>query len=360
LKQNDSDFMQRALQLAARRRGFCAPNPAVGAVVVKDGEVINEGVHWAYGHPHAEVMALQSLGEKAVGAQVYVTLEPCSHHGKTPPCTDLLIQSKVREVFYGMRDPNPRVSGCGAEVLRRASIPCQLLSDPTIENFYQSYQYWLATGLPWVTLKLAVSLDGKIAGPQGIPAKITGEECQHFTHRRRFHSDAILTTAATIIADNPQLNARYKNDIVAKPLYVLDSHLRIPLTARVFHTAHPLVIFHSPEAPAEKRAQLLEAGANCREVAAANSELNLREILTSIGADGRHDLWVEAGGRCFENFITAKLAHCVFIYVAPKMLGAEATPAFSQAFDWHASPEKIQWTQCGADAIAEINLGEIQ
>ncbi len=347
-------FMRRALHLAAERRGFCAPNPAVGAVAVKAGKIIGEGVHWAYGHPHAEVMALQSLGEEAVGATLYVTLEPCSHYGKTPPCTDLLIQRGVREVFFGMQDPNPRVSGGGAAVLQEAGISCQLSPDPEIEKFYQSYRYWLVRGLPWVTIKLAISLDGKIAGLRGAPVQITGPECQRYTHRKRLHSDAILTTAATIIADNPQLNIRLTDEVIAKPLYILDSRLRLPLTAQVFRTAKSLIVFHDAHAPAEKLTQLQAANVKCIAVSSDDRGLHLPEILSSIGADGCHDLWVEAGGRTFHSFLSANLAQCALIYVAPKILGSQGTPAFTHSEGWSSRPEQITWTQCGADVIASI------
>jgi diaminohydroxyphosphoribosylaminopyrimidine deaminase / 5-amino-6-(5-phosphoribosylamino)uracil reductase len=356
IQDHHHQFMRRALQLAAERRGFCAPNPAVGAVVVKAGKIIGEGMHWACGHPHAEVMALQSLSEKAVGATLYVTLEPCSHYGKTPPCTDLLIRSGVSEVFFGMQDPNPRVSGGGAAVLQKAGVSCQLLPDPEIEKFYQSYCYWLSRGLPWVTIKLAISLDGKIAGLHGAPVRITGPECQRYTHQQRLRSDAILTTVATIIADDPQLNIRLANEVIAKPLYILDSQLRLPLTAQIFRTAKSLTIFHDRHAPAEKRAQLQTANVKCIAVSTDNEGLRLPEILALIGADGCHDLWVEAGGRSFHSFLSANLAQTALIYVAPKILGPEATPAFTHPESWSPPPAHTTWTQCGADVIARIDL----
>ncbi len=349
-------FMRRALHLAAEGRGFCAPNPAVGAVAVKAGKIIGEGVHWACGQPHAEVMALQSLGEEAVGATLYITLEPCSHYGKTPPCTDLLIQRGVRQVFFGMRDPNPRVRGGGAAVLQEAGVSCQLLPDPEIEKFYQSYRYWLNRGLPWVTIKLAISLDGKIAGLHGAPVPITGPECQRYTHQQRLHSDAILTTAATIIADDPQLNVRLADKVVAKPLYILDSRLRLPLTAQVFRTAKSLTIFHHAHAPAEKLAQLQAANVECIAVPGDNEGLYLPEILAIIGAGGCHDLWVEAGGHCFHNFLSANLAQRALIYIAPKIVGSAGTAAFTHPQDRSSRPEKITWTQFGADVVACISL----
>lgn len=348
--------MQRALQLAEQRRGFCAPNPAVGAVVVKDGKVIGEGAHWACGHPHAEVMALQSLSKAAAGATLYVTLEPCSHFGKTPPCTDLIIYSGINEVFFGMRDPNPQVSGQGADILEQAGIPCRLLPGAAVEDFYQSYRYWLAKRLPWVTVKLALSLDGKIAGARGAPVRLTGAECHRFTHQQRRRSDAILTTAATIIADDPQLNARIDGEVIAKPLYILDSQLRLPPDAQVLQTAKSVTIFHSAAAPEARRASLQRFHAHCVAVESSPAGLNLPAILAAIGADGCQDLWVEAGGHCFQSFLSQALAQRAYIYLAPKILGPAAVPAFDRPVSWSADPAQLTWRIYGADAVAQVDL----
>lgn len=353
-KESQQIFMQQALKLAEQRRGFCAPNPAVGAVVVKEGRVIAKGTHWAAGEPHAEVVALQSVGVEAAGATMYVTLEPCSHYGKTPPCTGLIIRKGIREVVFGMRDPNSNVQGQGARVLQEAGIACELLHDAAVERFYESYRYWLQTRLPWVTIKLAISLDGKIAGLQGAPVQLTGPECQRYTHQQRLHSDAILTTAATLIADDPQLNVRLEGKTIAKPLYILDSQLRVPLTAQIFRTAKSLTFFHDATASAEKLAQLRDKNVRCIAVITTESGLDLPEILAHIGADGCHDLWVEAGGRCFQSFLSQGLAQRALIYVAPKILGPAAATAFTQPFSCPSS--LVNWSHYGADAVMQINL----
>ncbi len=348
------DYMSMALNLAEKRRGFCAPNPAVGAVVVKNGKVIGEGTHWACGQAHAEVAALQSLGEQARGATLYVTLEPCSHYGRTPPCTELIIRNGIQQVFYGQYDPNPNVTGKGASVLRQAGISCQRLSDSRVEQFYNSYRHWLTTKQPYVTAKLAISLDGKIAGLQGKPIAITGVECQEFTHQRRLHSDALLTTIATIISDDPQLNARTQNEIYAKPLYILDSQLRMPLNAKVFQTAKSVTIFHGASADNKALTALSQAGAKCLAVSTTDQGLNLKEILAIIGADGIHDLWVEAGGRCFDSLVRQHLAQQLFIYVSAKILGLSATSGFIQSLDLLIESPTVKWQAYGADVIAQI------
>ncbi|MES2614668.1 MAG: bifunctional diaminohydroxyphosphoribosylaminopyrimidine deaminase/5-amino-6-(5-phosphoribosylamino)uracil reductase RibD, partial [Bdellovibrionota bacterium] len=230
-------FLERTLQLAESRRGFCAPNPSVGAVVVKNGKIIAEGFHWERGKPHAEIEALNKIGDEAKGSHLYVSLEPCCHYGKTPPCTKAIIERGIAKVVYGFQDPNPIVCGKGEAQLRAAGVECQFHPTQSISHFYRSYSYWHKTKKPWVTLKIALSFDGKVSGPQGDPVQITGLECQKFTHENRKKSDAILTSAKTIICDNPQLNARIDNEINAKKVYILDRNLSLPLNAKIFKTA---------------------------------------------------------------------------------------------------------------------------
>src|SRR3990167_7826390 len=207
-------YLNEALVLAKKRRGFCAPNPSVGAVIVKNRKMIGSANHWAAGYFHAERQALMEIGKKAKGASLYVTLEPCCHWGKTPPCTDIIIHSGIKKVFYAARDPNPIISGKGIQILKSAGILCEQIKLPAIDLFYQSYYYWTQHHLPWVTAKLAMSLDGKIAGPQGEPVSLTGAQLNTFTHQSRRESDAILTTVNTIIHDDPQMNVRLHDEII--------------------------------------------------------------------------------------------------------------------------------------------------
>ncbi len=353
---HDEIFLKQALQQASLRRGFCAPNPSVGAVVVKDGQIIGQGCHWACGFPHAEPAALQALEKPAHGASLYVTLEPCSHHGRTPPCTDLIIRSGIRQVFFGMTDFNPRVSGGGAQILRSAGISCTQIKCPEIEDFYQSYRHWLKTGQPWVTLKLAISLDGKIAGEQGTPVAISGEGCRKLTHQLRRQNDAILTSVQTILADDPQLNVRIDNETLAKPLYILDSNLRMPQQAKVFETCQSLTIFHAEHAPVSTREALERRRVRCIAVGQGSGGLNLQEVLNHIGQDGCHDLWVEAGGRCFQSFIQQSLAQYVYIYVSPKILGPASIPAFAKNFNEHFPICKVNWSILDQDAVAFFKM----
>ena len=350
-------YLKQALALAEIRRGFCAPNPAVGAMVVKNNHVLSTGYHWASGHPHAEADALNKIGSEANGATIYVTLEPCCHrHKKTPPCTELLISRGIKQVVYGYRDPNPQVAGQGEKTLQAAGIECLYLPTDEIRAFYQSYHYWWQTQKPFITAKIALTLDGKIAGPQGERITITGPEAQVFTHLQRKRSDAILTTVNTIIADDPLLNVRLDNKIFKKPLYILDSQLNTPLTAKIFNATERIVIFHHQKTNSEKKSALEELGAECQVISQTNNGLNLTDVIHFIGQQGMHDLWIEAGGKCFSAFFQQKLLQRAFIYVAPKGLGHDAQAAFIAPFDLLSTTSSLEWKPLGPDAVCKIDF----
>ncbi len=342
----DPIYLHQALKLAQIRRGFCSPNPSVGAVIVKNEKVIAEGYHLGPGSAHAEVDALEKLQNKAQGTTVYVTLEPCCHTGRTPPCTEALIQAGVKHVVYGFCDPNPIVSGKGEAALRAAGIACEHVVLPEIDHFYESYHHWHITKKPFITAKIAMSLDGKIAGKSGEHIQITGAKLQEFTHAKRKTSDAILTTAKTIIQDDPQLNVRHQNEIIAKPLYILDSQLSLPATASIFKTAKSITVFH-----ASGTGKL--AGVRYVSVAKNQHGLNLTQIINHIGQDGIHDLWVEAGGQCFSAFMREQLLQRAFMYFAPCWLG-EGLTAFTQDFSLNIDSCRLRWEQVGNDVLCDI------
>jgi diaminohydroxyphosphoribosylaminopyrimidine deaminase/5-amino-6-(5-phosphoribosylamino)uracil reductase len=354
----NANFMLEALAMAEVRQGFCAPNPSVGAVVVKDGQLLSRGKHLGCGSAHAEVDAILPLGDVVKGATLYVTLEPCCHRNKrTPPCTDLIIKSGIKKVYYAIKDPNPAVAGQGADLLRQHGIDCEELNLEVVERFYRSYRYWWKTKMPWVTAKLALSLDGKIAGVGGAPLVITGKECAQYTHAARKKSDAILTTAQTILSDDPQLNARIEAEIFKKPVYVLDRLLRLcekSDSARIFQTAASLTLFHDPMVDPKKIQKLQALNIRCIAIECHDEQLNLQEILFHIGHDGMHDLWVEAGGICLQSFVEQKLLQRLILYVAPKVLGQEACSAFKKPLNLPAS--EIEWLHLGSDAVCLMEL----
>jgi len=337
---HDTMYLQQALAAAECRRGFCAPNPAVGAVVVKNDQVIATGTHWGPGQPHAEVEALRQAGDAAQGATLYVTLEPCCHYGKTPPCTDLIIQSNIKRVVFGFCDPNS-VAANGRDLLCRSGIECDLLSTPEITTFYRSYAYWLKHWRPWVTLKLAISADHKIAAEDGKPAIITGEACYQFTQKQRAHSDAILTTVRTILNDDPKMNARLLDKTIAKPIFILDSYLQLDHKATIFKTAKSITVYHRDDVP--PRSDL-----NCVAMPYDNNGLQLAAVLLDIGRRGVHDLWVEVGAHAFRSFYLNKLINQMIFYRSEKILGESALSAF-KGIDPLRS---LEWQRLGEDWFA--------
>jgi diaminohydroxyphosphoribosylaminopyrimidine deaminase/5-amino-6-(5-phosphoribosylamino)uracil reductase len=329
-------FLKKALTLAKQRRGFCAPNPSVGAVIVHNNNIISSGNHFAYGFDHAELTALKKIKSMPTSisgeAILYCTLEPCCHYGKTPPCTDAIIQSGIKKVVYGFPDPNPLIRGKTEKILQDAGISCIHSPLPEINKFYQSYSYWTATGLPFVTAKLAISLDGKIALENYQRAYISGKEAQLFTHQQRLKSDAILTTAKTVLADNPQLNIRLNQKIIKKIIYIIDrknilskfNHLAI------FDTTEKIIFFNHPD-------------------------MSLEDMLQSIGKAGVHGLWVEAGGQLFSSLAVSQLLQKAYIYISPKTLGSSAIPAFNSQTDIFKHVKLTQWHSKGMDAVGEFD-----
>ena len=353
---NDSliTYLRKALSLAKIRRGFCAPNPAVGVVLAKEDKIIATGFHKRSGLPHAEVEAIRSAGENAKGCDLYVTLEPCCHYGKTPPCTDLIIQSGIKSVYYGLRDPNSIVSGNGAQQLEKAGIRCFFIELPEINAFYESYHHWTKHKRPWATAKLALSLDGKIAGPKGEPVLLTGQELKQYTFECRKKSDALLTTINTILKDDPKLNVRLDGEEIKKTIYILDSNLRLPFTAMIHESAERIIIFHEKQADKKQKKALIDKNIRCIEITRRKDGLDLSKIFDVIGNDGIHDLWIEAGGHCFESFLNNNLLNRALIYISPKILGVYATSAFKIPFSF--SKHALQWHQYGKDAICEVQF----
>lgn len=299
---------------ADARRGHCAPNPAVGAVVVSvDGEHIATGCHWACGHAHAEVDALQKAGAAAKGAVLYVTLEPCNHTGKTPPCTRAIKKAGISQVFYGYSDPNPQVAGSGAQALREAGIACELLENVELNGFYRSYTYWLATGKPRLIAKLAQSKDGFVAHADGRPAAISGVEAAAYTAEGRRRADAVLTTVQTVIADNPRLNCRLPDRVESRPVYVLDSRLRFPADAQLLQTAKEVVLLHASESATHDKLR-------CVAVAGEEGALDWCSIADALGKEGLHEVWVETGPRAFQSLLQSGEFAEAIIYESDKSL----------------------------------------
>ncbi len=324
----DRAFMKRAVGLAARGRGWVSPNPLVGAVVVREGKIVGEGYHRRVGTAHAEVNALADAGEGARNADLYVTLEPCNHQGRTPPCTKAVIEAGIARVFVGMSDPNPLVQGGGSLFLRGRGIPvvtgiledeCRRLNQPFIKH--------MTTGRPYVVLKAAATLDGRMATRTGDSRWVTNERSRSFVHRLRCELDAILVGSKTALADNPQLTARLpgKKRCRQPARIVLDSHLVTPLESALVTTVEtaPLWLACSENAPKEKEKALVDAGASVIRIRWDRKGVDLSCLLDELGKRQINSLLVEGGARTMGSFIDEGLADAFFFFYAPKILGDE-------------------------------------
>jgi diaminohydroxyphosphoribosylaminopyrimidine deaminase/5-amino-6-(5-phosphoribosylamino)uracil reductase len=330
----DEWFMRQALQLAAKGRGFTSPNPMVGAVVVQDGAIVGRGYHERVGGPHAEVNALRHAGHRAAGATLYVTLEPCNHYGRTPPCTLAILQAGIARVVVGMADPNLRVAGGGSEHLRAQGLqvttgalekPCRKLNQAFIKQ--------ATTGIPYVTIKTAATLDGRIATSSGDARWISNERSRRFVHRLRCDLDAILVGSATALTDDPQLTARLGAKHCRQPKrIVLDSQLRLPVTSQLVRTAQqaPLWVACHADTPRERRRPLEEAGVEIIDLPGADTGLDLEALLRELGKRHLTSLLVEGGGHVIGGFVEKGLADDFYFFYAPKNLAdPEAIPMVS-------------------------------
>lgn len=324
---NDSRYMRRALTLARKGLGRTAPNPAVGCVIVKDGEVVGEGWHKKAGTPHAEIHALQQAGPLARGADLYVTLEPCSHHGRTPPCSEALIAAKVRRVVVGMVDPFPQVSGAGIQQLRAAGIEISLgLLEDACRELNKGFIKYATSGLPYVLYKSAMSLDGNIATVTGHSRWVSGEKSRRTVHRLRDACDAVMVGVDTILADNPQLNVRHVKG--RSPLRVIvDTHLRMPESVNVLSgpLAKKTIIATCETDPRVHRRYELQ-GATVMVCEEYGGRVLMVDLLRKLGLRGIQTILLEGGSRLAGDMLKNGLIdECVFFY-APKIVGNGFAP----------------------------------
>jgi len=322
----DHAHMAHALQLAARGLYTTTPNPRVGCVIVKDGRVVGVGWHQRVGMLHAEIHALKAAGAAARGAAVYVTLEPCSHHGRTPPCAEALIQAGVTRVLAAMRDPNPLVAGGGITMLTLAGIQAEVgLMEAEARALNSGFISRMTRQRPWVRLKTASTLDGKTALANGQSQWITGEAARADVQHLRARACAILTGSGTVLADNPRMNVR-DFDIGRQPLRVIvDSGLRTPVDAAILPA---LIACH--HAPAAARAALEQAGAEVIELPGANGQVDLAALLALLAQRGINELHVEAGAALNGALLSAGLIDEWVAYVAPLAVGDSARGLFTQ------------------------------
>ncbi len=317
----DENFMREALRIARNAEGRTSPNPLVGAVVVREGKIIAEGWHRRAGTPHAEVHALNMAGELSKGATLYVTLEPCSHFGRTPPCARAIVDAGITRVVAAMTDPNPQVAGRGFDILRAAGIQVEVgLLEAEARRLNEVFLKWVTRKLPFVTLKFACSLDGKIATVGGESQWISGIESRTFTHHLRDINDAILVGVGTVLADNPSLTTRLvegKNPVRV----IVDSNARTPLDATVVtDKSARTIIAVTSNAPAEKLSELAACGVETI-CAGGGKRVDLEILMRELASRELTSVLVEGGGTIHFAMLNAGLVDKVFAFVAPKIIG---------------------------------------
>ncbi|MGC9194568.1 MAG: bifunctional diaminohydroxyphosphoribosylaminopyrimidine deaminase/5-amino-6-(5-phosphoribosylamino)uracil reductase RibD [Syntrophobacteraceae bacterium] len=325
--QTDIFFMKKALRLALLGAGMTSPNPLVGAVVVNgDDVIVGKGYHQELGGPHAEVNALRNAGEAARGAVLYVTLEPCNHYGRTPPCTRAILEAGISRVVFGMADPNREVTGGGAKALEQAGVAvsgtvieaeCRAINQPFIKQ--------ASVGLPYVTLKSAATLDGFIATSTGESKWITGEHARAFAHRMRSRADAILVGIGTVLADDPLLTARLPGrKKYRQPVrIVLDTGLKIPAGSQLVRTssASPVWVVCGEQASREREQALSRAGVRVLRLAAPKGRIDVGGLLKDLGQNRISSLLVEGGGHVLASFMESGHADEFYFFYAPRILG---------------------------------------
>jgi len=320
-------FMSEALRLAEKALFTTSPNPRVGCVIVQNNEIVGRGYHAKAGESHAEVMALEEAGSKSEGSDVYVTLEPCSHTGRTPPCVNALIKAKVKKVFIAMQDPNPLVSGQGIQKLKEASIEVEVgVMEAQAQQLNLGFISRMTKKLPYVRAKLAVSIDGKTALHNGKSQWITGDAARADVQYWRASSCAIVTGIGTVLSDNPKLSVRlYEN--ARQPLrVVVDSELKIPLDAHILHEKPLLIVYANDK---QKKLPQLEAlGIECTQLD-DSGKVDLVALIKMLAEREMNEVWIEAGEGLNGAFLKAHLIDELMIYYAPVILGSEAKGMFT-------------------------------
>ncbi len=363
--QDDTRFMRLALREARKGLGRTSPNPCVGAVIVQEGTVVSRGYHKKAGTPHAEVHALRKAGARAIGATLYVTLEPCNHTGRTPPCSHAVAAAGIKRVVVGMEDPNPLVSGSGNAYLKNQGVEvisgilekeCRDLNLPFIKH--------ISTGKPFVVMKAGMSLDGKLSYQEGQPGKMTGENSLRRLHGLRNHLDAILIGRGTVVADNPSLTTRLIKKGRDPLRVILDSSLRLSTRSRVLHldSSAPTLIFCSQSAASQKRKTLEKMeGILLQTVGHGESGgLDLDAVLTHLGKMGICSLLVEGGATVHSSFLRQGLVDRVMLFVAPLFAGSAGTSLLSDFFvkDRGQAPmlNNVVYKRCGEDLLVQGDL----
>ncbi|WML43147.1 bifunctional diaminohydroxyphosphoribosylaminopyrimidine deaminase/5-amino-6-(5-phosphoribosylamino)uracil reductase RibD [Neobacillus sp. PS3-40] len=347
-------YMKLALENARAMKGQTDPNPLVGSVIVNDNRIVGFGAHMKAGEPHAEIHALHMAGEKAQGGTIYVTLEPCSHHGRTGPCAEAIVRAGLKKVVVATLDPNPLVSGRGVEILRNAGIEVVVgICEEDSRRMNEVFNKYIVSKRPFVTLKSAVTLDGKVATSTSDSKWITSEDARKEVHQLRNENAGILVGVNTVIADDPELTTRIPNG--RNPIrIILDSTLRIPVASKVVTDLKaPTWIFTTKNYDVDKKQKLENAGIKVF-VTSGTKHVDLQETLEILGENFISSLLIEGGGEINASFMENKLIDKLVLYIAPKVIGGKNAPSFLQGIGAMKMSEAIEFadvsfTQVGKD-----------
>jgi diaminohydroxyphosphoribosylaminopyrimidine deaminase/5-amino-6-(5-phosphoribosylamino)uracil reductase len=352
---DDEAYLERALGLAERGRGLTSPNPLVGAVVVAGGRIRGEGFHEGPGRPHAEIVALEEAGDDARGATLYTTLEPCDHFGRTPPCTQTIARAGVARVVSAMGDPNPIVDGRGFAALTTVGIEVRtgvLAQEATRLN--EAYVKHVRTGLPFVTWKMAASLDGKVASRDGTSRWITGEAARADVHRLRAAADAILVGAGTALVDDPSLTVRDPGYRGRAPLRVLvDARGRVPETGDLFDGAAPTMVATTSLAPRERTEAWRARGAEVVEYEPEGGGVPLPQLLSDLGKRGVQGVLLEGGPTLAWSMVEDRAVDKVVVYLAPKLIGGQDAPGVLGGRGFAPIAQAMQLSVASFDRVGE-------
>jgi len=327
IKMNNISIMKRVLRLAGKASGITSPNPMVGAVLVKNGKIIAEDYHRKPGAPHAEALVIDKAGEKAKGATLYVNLEPCCHTDKrTPPCTKAIIKAGIKKVVIGMKDPNPKVSGKGIEELSKSgiSVVSGVLEEDSI-RLNEAYAKYITTKRPFVILKVAMTLDGKIATPEGESKWITGEKARGKVHQLRSSVDAVMTAIGTVKADDPQLTARIKKGTRSPIRIIIDPEFEIPMNAKILNTPPETVIVTKKSQKSEVRSQKLRALSNkgVKIIDYEGERVDLNWLMKKLGEMGITSVLIEGGSSLNSHALEYGIVDKTMFFIAPKIIGGK-------------------------------------
>ena len=339
--------MRHAIELAKKGGGYVHPNPLVGCVVVKDGEIIAEGYHEKYGEFHAERNALTRCKTETKDASLYVTLEPCCHYGKTPPCTEIIIEKGIKKVFVGILDPNPLVAGKGVKSLQDAGIEVEVgLCENEIREMNKVFLKYITTKRPYVIMKTAMTLDGKIAAHTGDSKWVTNEESRKMVHELRSEMAAVIVGIGTVLADDPMLNVRLEGEHHQPVRIVVDSNLRIPLDSQLVNTAkeYRTIVATTVSDNCRDARPCVSTGIELIQCKSNNGHVDINDLMTKLGSLGIDSLLLEGGGTLNAAFLEAGCVDEVWAFIAPKIIGGEGskTPVSGKGIDKMSKAVNLQ------------------